>query len=267
VGGLRDAEDALSARRHARRAARIAGFGALTAGMLPGMLCHQALVGAANEARRDAVGRAWLGAWSTAMLALFGLQVTVTGPLPAPGRARLIVANHRSTADILILLRMFGAQLVSRADLARWPLIGRAARSVGTVFVDRKDAASGATAVRLICSRLEAGASVAVFPEGTTFPDDEVRSFQTGAFLAAARAKADVLPVGLAYQRGSGAAFFGETFPAHLSRMAAAEPSHVVMCVGPVIDHDGALRAAALRARAHAAVETLVQQARNIVDA
>jgi 1-acyl-sn-glycerol-3-phosphate acyltransferase len=234
--------------------------------MLPGMLLHRALAGAGDAARRDAVGRAWVGAWSAAMLTMFGLDVQVVGPLPEPGRGRLIVANHRSTADILILLRTFGPQMVSRADLARWPLIGPAARSVGTVFVDRKDAASGATAVRLICSRLEAGASVAVFPEGTTFPDDEVRPFQTGAFLAAARAGAELLPVGLAYQRGSGAAFFGETFPAHLSRMAAADPSRVVLCVGPVIGHEEGLRAAGLRARAHAAVEALVRQAREVVD-
>jgi 1-acyl-sn-glycerol-3-phosphate acyltransferase len=243
------------------------GFGVLTAGMLPGMLFHRALVGAANEARRDAVGRAWVGAWSAGMLSLFGLDVRVVGSRPAPDRGCLIVANHRSTADILVLLRTFGPQMVSRADLARWPLIGLAARSVGTVFVNRKDAASGATAVRLMCSRLAAGASVAVFPEGTTFPDDEVRPFQTGAFLAAARAAVDVLPVGLAYQRGSGAAFFGETFPAHLSRMAAADPSRVVMCIGPAIGHEAGLRAAGLRARAHAAVEGLVRQAREIVDA
>jgi lyso-ornithine lipid O-acyltransferase len=267
VGGIRHAEGALSARHDARRAARIAGFGVLTAGMLPGMLCHEALAGAESAARRGAVVSAWVGAWSSGMLSMFGLRVRIEGPLPAPDRARLIVSNHRSTADILILLRTFGARMVSRADIARWPLIGWAARSVGTVFVDRGDAASGATAVRLMCSRLQSGTTVAVFPEGTTFPDDEVRPFQTGAFVAAARAGVDVLPVGLAYQQGSGAAFFGESFTAHLSRMAAADPSRVVMCIGPIIGHEEGLLPSGLRARAQASVEELVRHARSLVDA
>ncbi len=114
--------------------------------------------------------------------------------------------------------------MVSRADLAGWPLIGFAARSVGTVFVDRADAASGASALRSMRTHLAAGSSVIVFPEGTTFPDDEVRPFQPGAFVAAARAGVDVLPVGLAYETGSGAAFFGEAFTAHLARWPPPSP-------------------------------------------
>ena len=49
--------------------------------------------------------------------------------------------------------------------------------------------------------RLRRGITVGVFPEGTTFPDDEVREFQAGAFVAVAREKGIVLPVGIAYER------------------------------------------------------------------
>lgn len=255
-----------SARTELRRAMRVAGFGALTAGMLPGMLAHQAVARAAGAASGDAVRDGWVGAWCGALLAMFGVRVVTPGPWLPSGRPRLIVSNHRSTADILILLRAFGGRMVSRADLAGWPLIGFAARSAGTVFVDRSDAASGASALRSMRTHLASGSSVIVFPEGTTFPDDEVRPFQPGAFLAAARAGVDVLPVGLAYQTGSGAAFFGEAFRAHLARMAAAEPSRVAMCVGPLIEAGSRPRAADLRARAHAAVQELVHQARRLVD-
>jgi 1-acyl-sn-glycerol-3-phosphate acyltransferase len=156
--------------------------------------------------------------------------------------------------------------MVSRADLSRWPLVGVAARSVGTVFVDRSDAVSGANAVRTIRTLLARGSTVIVFPEGTTFPDDEVRPFHAGAFVAALRSGADVVPVGLAYQTGSGAAFVNESFGAHLSRMAAAEPSSVAMCVGEPIAIAAGARAADLRERAHAAVQRLVREARALVD-
>jgi 1-acyl-sn-glycerol-3-phosphate acyltransferase len=250
--------------REARRAARIGGFGALTTAMLPGLVAHERL---ARRDGRDEVRQRWVGAWADALLRLFGVSVTVRGPLhpSAPGRGRLVVANHRSTADVLVLLRTFGGRMVSRADLAGWPLVGAAARAAGTLFVDRADATSGATAVRTIRSRLAAGDTIIVFPEGTTLPDDVVRPFHAGAFVAAARSAAEIVPVGLAYQTGSGAAFVGETFPAHLARMAAADPSRMALCVGPGIPAD-TTKAATLRDAAHAAVQGLVDEARRIVD-
>jgi len=249
-------------RGEVRRAARIAGFGALTAAMLPAFMAHRRL---SPERRRDGVRRRWVGAWSGALLGMFGVRAIIQGAPPAPGPGRLVAANHRSTADILLLLQTFGGHMVSRADLAGWPLVGAAARSVGTLFVDRSSASSGATAVRTIRTRLVAGDTVIVFPEGTTFPDDEVRPFHAGAFVAAARSDAEVIPVGLAYQRGSGAAFVNESFAAHLSRMAAAPPSRVALCIGEPIPVSRA-RASDLRDAAHTEVQRLVRDARALVD-
>lgn len=254
----------IGVRREVRRAARIAGFGALTGAMLPGFVVHEAL-SAAPE--RDRVRRRWVGTWCTSLLRIFGVTVMTEGDSPPPPAAgRLVVANHRSTADILVLLRSFGGQMVSRADLARWPLVGPAARAVGTVFVQRGDVMSGATAVRIIRTRLSEGATIIVFPEGTTFPDDDVRPFQPGAFVAALHSGADILPVGLAYGSGSGAAFVGESFPAHLARMAAARPSRVAMCIGSPIPIPEDARSSRLRDRAQLDVQRLVAAARRIVD-
>ncbi len=250
--------------KEVRRAARIAGFGALTGAMLPGLVAHQRI---AAEAQRDAIRRRWVAIWADTLLRIFGVSAIVRSGAEgaAPGRGRLVVANHRSTADVLLLLRTFGGRMVSRADLSRWPLVGAAARAAGTLFVDRANAASGATAVRSIRSRLVAGDTVIVFPEGTTFPDDEVRPFHAGAFVAAARSDADIMPVGLAYQSGSGAAFVGETFTAHLARMAAASPSRVALCVGDAAP-SGSSKASELRDAAHAQVQRLVDEARRLVD-
>jgi len=250
-------------RRDLRRVGRIAGFVGMTGAMLPALLVHQQLVrGRAKDRARDR----WVAAWSARLLRLFGIRVLTRGQIPSRERGHLVVANHRSTADILVLLRAFGGHMVSRADLAGWPLVGVAARVVGTVFVDRSDALSGANAVRAIGDRLADGRTVIVFPEGTTFPDDEVRTFHAGAFVAALRSGSDIVPVGLAYGTGSGAAFVNESFPAHLARMAAASPSDVVMSVGEPIAVGEKSRAAQLRDRAHAEVQRLVQDARRRVD-
>src|SRR5690606_26775233 len=116
------------------------------------------------------------------LLALFAVEVEVIGRVPGdpPERGRVIVSNHRSTIDVGVLLATFGGTMVSRGDLARWPLLGRAARSVGTVFVDRGDAKSGASTIRSIQRHLATGRSIGIFPEGTTFEGDEVRPFHAG---------------------------------------------------------------------------------------
>jgi lyso-ornithine lipid O-acyltransferase len=252
---------AKQAKAELRRALRVVGFGAVTAVMLPAYAVRDALT---RQGARDDVRNRWIRAWTTALLRMFGVGVEVRGEAPS-GAGLLVVANHRSTIDIAVLLQTFGGHMVSRADLAKWPLIGAAARKVGTVFVDRADASSGANAIRAIRDLLQRGRTVCLFPEGTTFPDDEVQPFHPGAFAAAARTGACVVPVGIVYESGSGVQFVNETFPQHLSRIAGADPTRVVVCVGAPIATEKT-KAADLCARTHASVQTLVNEARARVD-
>jgi 1-acyl-sn-glycerol-3-phosphate acyltransferase len=161
-----------------------------------------------------------------------------------------------------VLLATFGGTMVSRADLARWPLVGAAARAVGTVFVDRASAKSGAATIRAIQKHLASGRTIALFPEGTTFDGDEVRPFHGGAFVAAARAEAEILPVGLAYPKGSGAAFVDETFPEHLARLAASDDTRIALAVGDPFVARRDMGARELTARTHALVAAAVARAR-----
>ncbi|MGO8993258.1 MAG: lysophospholipid acyltransferase family protein [Polyangiaceae bacterium] len=248
-----------------RRAVRAGGFAAITAAMLPPFALRLSL---ADEANRAGVRDRWVRRWSDALLTLFAVSPDVRGLVAqGSGRGRLVVANHRSTIDIAILLRTFGGRMVSRGDLSGWPLLGAAAKSVGTIFVDRGNAMSGATTIRAMRDALRAGDTVCLFPEGTTFEGDVVRPFHTGAFVSALRSRAEIVPVGLAYERGSGAAFVGEPFLKHLERMAGADPTRVVARVGEPFVVGERARAIDLCTRAHAAVQELVTEARAICDA
>jgi 1-acyl-sn-glycerol-3-phosphate acyltransferase len=255
----------VSLREEARRVVRVAGFGAVTAVMLPAYAARETL--ASISAKRE-VRERWIRAWSRALLALFAVRVDVRGELApaAPDQGTLIIANHRSTIDIAVVLSTFGGYILSRADLAEWPLVGAAARKVGTVFVDRKDASSGASAVRAMRDLLLEGETVSVFAEGTTFSDDVVRPFHAGAFLAALRTGARIVPIGVAYEKGSGAAFVDESFPKHLARMSKAGPTRLVLRIGEPIVVAEKARAAHLRDEVHAAVQKLVDEARRLVD-
>ena len=151
---------------------------------------------------------------------------------------------------------------MSCAHTASWPLVGPAARAVGTVFVDRASAKSGAATIRIIQKHLEQGRTINLFPEGTTFDGDELRPFHGGAFVAAVRAESEVLPVGIAYPRGSGAAFVDETFPKHLARMAKSDGTSMVVAVGTPFIARKADRASDVTKRAHSEVSALIVRAR-----
>jgi 1-acyl-sn-glycerol-3-phosphate acyltransferase len=247
----------------ARQVARASGFVGLTAAMLPAFLARMSTT---SDHDRESVRDAWVRSWARSLLRLFSIDVVVDGTVPTPtqgrGRGRLVITNHRSAIDIGVVLATFGGTMVSRADLARWPVVGAAARAVGTVFVDRSSAKSGAATIRAIQKHLEDGTTINLFPEGTTFDGDVVRPFHGGAFVSAVRAEAEILPVGIAYPRASGAAFLNETFPSHLARMAKSGATRMVLSIGTPFIARRTDRATDTTKRAQSEVQSLVERAR-----
>ncbi len=251
---------------------RTAGFVGLTFSLLTGFEAERALA-PDDRARADVTYR-WMQRYGLGLLRLYGLDVTARGPYveaaggryparDAEGRGRLFVMNHRSMFDIFVNLAFLEANIVSRADLSRWPVIGLAARRVGTLFVDRTSKRSGAAVINAITGAVEAGRAVMVYPEGTTFAGDEVRPFRAGAFLAAQRTGAEIVPVGIAYE-GASASFVEESFVAHLFRVSSARRTRVGLVVGealsgPHSDVD------ATRELARERVQALVHRARALL--
>lgn len=226
---------------------------------------------ALSAAARDDLLREWVVRYGRAQLRIFGAGVLASGPhlddgRPYPGKdergkGRLFVMNHRSALDIFVSLAFLEARILSRGDLARWPVIGFLARRIGTLFVDRESTISGARVAGSMMRAVEAGLGVLVFPEGTTFTDDDVRPFRPGAFAVSARTGAEVVPVGIAY--GGEHAIWGkdESFPAHMRRIGGAPRTRVALVAGDPIAPAGR-DAPAIQAEARAAVQSLVHRAR-----
>lgn len=189
------------------------------------------------------------------------IQTRYEPALPAPRtkRGRLVVANHQSAVDIGILLGYFGGACLSRGDLAQWPLLGWAARSVDTIFVDRDDVHSGASALRAIRRRLREGGTVVAFPEGKTSLGDEVLPFQPGVFAAARGIDCEIMPVGIAYKKHN--AYVDKTFLEHLSSVAADPEAAVSAAVGTPLEVAG--RSTELAEHAQTCVQKLVKRARD----
>ena len=211
-----------------RAATRAVGLGACTASIVHGhgLLARVGLVGWEREDKAP-----WIRAWGHLMFPILGVRLRLVEGSAPPDGTYLVVANHRSPIDILIAMHLIGGCVLSHEGVADLPIMGDAARATDTIFVDRADPRSGFKAIRAIRRRLEQGQNVIVFPEGTTYPGDEVRPFKRGSFTAArGLAEVRVLPLGLAYPPG--AEFFDETFPAHLTRVGSRTWTPVWAVIG-----------------------------------
>jgi 1-acyl-sn-glycerol-3-phosphate acyltransferase len=127
-------------------------------------------------------------------------------PVEVRGRERIdprttyvMVANHRSLLDILVLFRLFRHfKWVSKAENFRVPFIGWNMRLNGYIPLRRGDRAS-VVAMLAACDRaLQSGSSILMFPEGTRSTTDELRPFKPGAFELALRNGCPLLPIAVA---------------------------------------------------------------------
>lgn len=111
-----------------------------------------------------------------------GARVAVTGT-PLPSHV-LLVANHRSWADIPVLAGATDCAFVSKAEVTRWPVIGWLARSNGTVFIERTRRVEAARQADALGTALAVGKPVALFPEGVTHDGPGLLPFRAALFAA-----------------------------------------------------------------------------------
>jgi 1-acyl-sn-glycerol-3-phosphate acyltransferase len=137
---------------------------------------------ALRVAAREVLGRA-------------GLKLEVRGELPRS--PAVLVANHLSWFDPLVLASLVPVSPVAKDEVGTWPVVGRRARALGANFVDRYSAHSGVGTLLRARRALRAGVSVLNFPEGTTTRGDLVLPFRPGIFGLARLAGVPVVPVRL----------------------------------------------------------------------
>src|SRR5690606_196116 len=147
-----------------------------------------------GQQRREAT----VQAWAQRMLRILGIPLHVQGQAPAQGPV-LLVANHLSWLDILVLHAARHCRFVSKADVKHWPLIGTLATGGGTLYIEREKRRDAMRVVHHMAESLKAGGIVAVFPEGTTGDGSVLLPFHANLVQAAISAGAPVQPVALRY--------------------------------------------------------------------
>ena len=149
--------------------------------------------------------RGWiLMTWARAVCAILGMRVEVDGPLPRP--PFLLVSNHLSYVDIVLLASRVPCAFVAKAEVRSWPAIGPLAASMGTLFVDRGRKRDVKRVADLVRARLDAGQGVVLFPEGTSTAGDAVAPFRSSLLEPAALAGVPVRWAALTYATPPGEA-------------------------------------------------------------
>ncbi len=153
--------------------------------------------------------------WSAKTLRLMGLRLQAQGSF-RPG-AKLVVANHVSWIDIMVIHALCPqARFVSKADVQRWPLLNRLVAAGDTLYIEREKRRDALRVVHQMAQALQAGDTVAVFPEGTTGDGRSLLPFHANLLQAAISTATPVQPVALRFSDAlhavsPAAMFVGET--------------------------------------------------------
>jgi len=191
-------------------------------------------VGSGGAARRSRVVRGW----ARGMARILGIKVLSTGPVPEP--PFLLVANHLSYLDVIILAGLVDAVFVAKREVRGWPLFGPAARAIGCIFVDRgtpRDALRAGTAIQ---DAVRAGHGVVLFAEGTSSDGNTVLELRPALLEWPASAGQEVHIAALSYHTGPGdppasqaLCWWGDmTFLPHLARVCRLGPSEARVAFG-----------------------------------
>lgn len=142
-------------------------------------------------------------ATTRAVFIMTGTRVTVSGIDNLPMDHCIVVANHASNIDGILLKGYLPGRFnfVIKGEMRDIPIAHFLLRRTGSKFVERKQHSGSARDARQIVKAAQSGESLGFFPEGTFVKERGVGRFRGGAFVAALRGELPVIPVAISGTR------------------------------------------------------------------
>jgi 1-acyl-sn-glycerol-3-phosphate acyltransferase len=132
---------------------------------------------------------------------ILNIKVTVTGDEGQLERGGyVIIANHVSYVDGIVLGSIFPIIFVSKREVKRWPIVGQWNVLCGTIFINRQRKVQVASLIRQMTRKLQQEANLLLFPEGTSTNGEEILPFQTVPLAAPLRNRSIIVPVTVTYK-------------------------------------------------------------------
>ena len=140
--------------------------------------------------------------WCKRLLSIFEISVEVTGLESSLMNQKkyLMVANHISWIDIIVIQSIKPCIFVAKSDVASWPLFGWVAQMTGTIFIKRDKISDIKKALKKMKRRL-IKRSVCIFPEGTSTNGRYLLPFKSNLFQSSIDTQKSILPLCLRYEQ------------------------------------------------------------------
>jgi len=151
--------------------------------------------------RRLGARAAWLHDWCHFACRVLGVKIHAKGDIPRSG---LLVSNHLSYLDIIVLSAIAPAVFVAKSEVSGWPLFGWLARGGGTIFARRASKLHVADVGSDIENAIKTGALVVLFPEGTSSDGATVLPFRSALLEPAVSTGCNLTAAALDYSLSDG---------------------------------------------------------------
>lgn len=117
-----------------------------------------------------------LTTWGKTSAWILSVNVETKGDIPQP--PFLLVSNHLSYVDIIILFSVLKTTFVAKLEVASWPVLGFISKTIGIVFIDRNRKRDVKRVNKVISEQINERQGITIFPEGTTSPGAKVLRFR-----------------------------------------------------------------------------------------
>jgi lyso-ornithine lipid O-acyltransferase len=135
------------------------------------------------------------------MRLILNIKVTVAGDEGQLERGGyVIIANHVSYVDGIVLGSIFPILFVSKREVKKWPIIGQWQILCGTIFINRQRKDQVRALIGELTAKLKHEANILLFPEGTSTDGEKMLPFQTAPLAAPLRSRSIVVPVTITYK-------------------------------------------------------------------
>ena len=142
--------------------------------------------------------------WCKRLLSIFEIEVELKGVTEnlLNQKKYLMVSNHISWIDIIVIQSIRPSIFVAKSDVASWPLFGWVAQMTGTIFIKRDKVSDIKKALKKMKRRL-IKRSVCIFPEGTSTNGRYVLPFKSNLFQSSIDANKSILPISISYREAN----------------------------------------------------------------
>ena len=128
----------------------------------------------------------------------------------------LLVANHCSYMDILLLASHQPASFITSVEMGNTPFLGTITRVGGSLYTERDTPVSLPQEIKRFAQAIKEGFKVVLFPEGTSTDGSTIKDFRSSLFQVAVEAKCPILPICIKYT--------------HIDRQPFGRDNHKLIC-------------------------------------